>query len=297
MKRAISILFAAFALCAQAAEQLNVVATLPDLAAVARAVGGEHVKVTALAQPTEDPHFVDPKPSFARLLNKAELLLEGGADLEAGWLEPLVEGARNPRILPGREGRIVGAAGLNMKEKPAASVDRSQGDVHPAGNPHYLMDPLNAAAMARNIAARFARAQPANAAAFSANAKKFGDELQSNAKKWSDQLALARGVKAITYHRTFTYFMDRFGLELFDTIEPKPGIEPSPAHIAQLTKRAKEAGVKLILIEGNRSRRTPDRIASEIGAKVVVLEHMPADDYIQWIAGTVDAVAKGLGAH
>ena len=290
MKRLICILFAAAT--AFAAEQLNVVATLPDLASIARAVGGEHVTVTALAQPTEDPHFVDPKPSFARVLNKADVLLEGGADLEAGWLEPLIESARNPRILRGREGRMVGSLGLALKEKPAAGADRSQGDVHPAGNPHYLMDPSNAAVVAANVAARFARAQPANANAFNANAKKFSDELQRNAKRWSDQLASARGAKAITYHRTFTYFLDRFGLELFDTIEPKPGIEPSPAHIAHLIKRAKEAGVKLILIEGNRPRRTPDRIASEIGAKVVVLQHMPSGDYIQWIDGMVSAIAK-----
>lgn len=290
MKRFLCILFAAAS--ALAAEQLNVVATLPDLASIARAVGGEHVKITTLAQPTEDPHFVDPKPSFARVLNKADVLLEGGADLEAGWLEPLIEGARNPKILPGREGRIAGATGLELKEKPAAGADRSQGDVHPAGNPHYLMDPSNATLVAKTLADRFAKAQLKNATAFEANAMKFADEVQASAKKWKDQLATLRGAKVITHHRTFTYFLDAFGLELFDTIEPKPGIEPSPSHIAQLTKRAKEAGVKLILIEANRSRRTADRIATEIGARVVVLEHMPSDDYIKWIGGMADAMSK-----
>lgn len=296
MKRLFSIwILFALAAVVSAAEQLNVVATLPDLAAVASAVGGSAVKLTALAQPTEDPHFVDPKPSFARVLNKADALIEGGASLEAGWLQPLVEGARNPKILPGKPGRIVASAGIALKEIPAAA-DRSQGDVHPTGNPHFMMDPANAALFAKTLAEKLGQLQPAQAATFKASAEKFAAALKEAEPGWAKQLAPAKGAKVITYHRTFTYFLDRYGLELFDTIEPKPGIEPSPSHITALIKNAKGAGVKAILIEGNRSRKTPDRIASEIGAKVVVLEQMPSGDYVKWMNGMADAVAKGFAA-
>jgi zinc/manganese transport system substrate-binding protein len=297
MKRIIFLLaLAIFGIAAQAADKLRVVATLPDLGAIAAEVGGAAITVNTLAQPSEDPHFVDPKPSFAKLLNKADLLIEGGADLEIGWLPPLVQNARNPKILFGQPGRVVASEGIEMKEWQRGPVDRSLGDVHPLGNPHYLMDPLNAPIVARNFAERFGKLQPVNAAMFHENATALEKNVSAHMTDWNRTLGPLKGVKVITYHRTFTYFMDRFGLELFDTIEPKPGIEPSPSHIAGLINRAKTAGVKIVLVEENRPRKTPERIANEIGAQLVVVKHMPesgaAGKYIEWISGLVETVGK-----
>ena len=297
MKRSIFILaLTILGIAAQAADKLQVVATLPDLGAIAAEVGGPAISLNTLAQPSEDPHFVDPKPSFAKLLNKADLLIEGGADLELGWLPPLVQNARNPKILPGQPGRISASDGIQMKERPAGPVDRSQGDVHPAGNPHYLMDPLNGPIVAKNLAERFGKVQPASAATFRENAAALERHVSAHMNDWNKTLAPLKGVKVITYHRTFTYFMDRFGLELFDTIEPKPGIEPSATHITGLINRAKAAGVKLVLVEENRPRKTPERVAREIGAQLVLVRHMPdapmAGKYIEWFDGLVATIGK-----
>lgn len=251
--------------------KLNVVATLPDIAAIATAVGGDHIKVTSLARGTEDPHFVDPKPSFVRLLNQADLLIEGGADLEAGWLPPLVNGARNKKILPGNPGRLALAPGLRLLEVPAAPVDRSQGDVHPAGNPHFLLDPLNGQLAAMRIASALAQLDAAHGEAFTANARRFGEQLEQQLAGWRAALAPYRGAKVVTYHKTYSYLLDRFGFVLVGTVEPKPGLEPSPTHIHELVSKMKAEGVKLVLIEPNRPRKTPEIIAEQSGAKLVLL--------------------------
>jgi zinc/manganese transport system substrate-binding protein len=279
----------------QAADKLQVVATLPDLGAVVAEVGGNSVNVSTLAQPSEDPHFVDPKPSFAKILNKADLLVEGGAELELGWLPPLIQNARNSKILLGQAGRYAAAEGVEIKERPTGPVDRSQGDVHPSGNPHYLTDPMNGPVVARNVAERLAKLQPANAETYRQNASAFQKDVAAHMGVWSKALAPLKGAKVITYHKSFNYFLDRFGLELFDTIEPKPGIEPSPTHIAGLINRAKGAGVKLVIIEENRPRKTAERVAKEIGAHLVILRHMPessAGKYVVWINDMVQAIEK-----
>lgn len=295
-------LLAALALVASAADRkLNVVCTLPDLAAVAHQIGGEFINLATLAGPAEDPHFVDPRPSFARVLNKADLLIEGGAELESGWLPPIMQNARNPKILPGQSGHLNAAEGVALKDKPAGPIDRSQGDVHAAGNPHYLMDPQHAAIVGRTIAARLAKLDSAHASEYNANAQEFADKMGAQLAEWQKTMAAVKGQKVIVYHMNFTYFIERFGLEMFDALEPKPGVEPSPAHIASLIKRAKAAGVKLALIEENRPRKTAERVAQEIGGRVVVLHHMPqtsgADRYATWIRGMVDAVVAGSKAQ
>lgn len=298
----LSLAFVVLSLVAKAGAQdkLNVVATLPDLAAIAMQVGGPFINLSTLANPAEDPHFVDPKPSFAKTLNKADLLIDGGADLESGWLPPLVQNARNPKILPGQPGRFSGSQGIVLKEKPS-TADRSQGDVHMAGNPHYLMDPANAGILAAKLAERLAQLDPDDGTIYKQNASKFADEIDARNNVWEKMMVPFKGTKVITYHRTFNYFLDHFGLELFDTIEPKPGIEPSATHIASLIARAKTAGVKFILIEENRPRKTPEKIAQEIGAKVVVLRHMPESTgqirYTAWIRGMVESLGKAASSQ
>jgi len=286
---------AALAMTARAAHKLEVVATLPDLGAVAAEVGGALINLNTLANPAEDPHFVDPRPSFAKILNRADLLIEGGAELEIGWMPPLIQNARNARILPGQPGHFIAAEGMEIKERPTGPVDRSQGDVHPSGNPHFMMDPINAGVLAGRLAERLGKLDPEHAAQFTANAQKFTDELKAALPDLEKMIAPMKGQKVITYHKSFTYFMDRFGLELFDTIEPKPGIEPSPSHITSLIQKAKGAGIKLVLIEENRPRKTPERVARDIGAKVVVLHHMPESGpgrYLPWMRGLVEAIVQ-----
>lgn len=273
MKNLLSFLILALILVTASPSEakLNVVATLPDYGAIAEAIGGSNVKVTTLARGTEDPHFVDARPSFIRVLNQADVLIEGGAELEIGWLPPLVNSARNAKILSDAPGHVVLSHGIQLLDVPNGPLDRSQGDVHPAGNPHFNLDPALGKPIASSIAAAFIKLDSANAASYEANLKKFNERLEAKLAEWTRIMAPFRGAKVITYHKSFDYLLERFGLELAGTIEPRPGIEPSPTHINALIPRAKAAGVKLVIIEPNRPRKTPTYVAESAGAKLVVL--------------------------
>jgi zinc/manganese transport system substrate-binding protein len=292
----------ALAASALAADTLAVVATTPDLGAIARSVGGDRVEVTSIARPTEDPHFVDARPSFVRTLNKADVLIEGGAYLEAGWLPPLVDGARNSKIAAGAPGRIVASQGIALRDVPT-SLDRSMGDVHPLGNPHYLLDPVNAKTAAGTIAAGFCAADAAGCDLYREGAQRFAAAIDAKLPQWQSALAAVKGAKVVTYHKNFDYLADRFGLVVFDNLEPKPGIPPSPTHIAELVPRMQAAGVKLILVEPNREQQTPEFVADKTGARVVPLPLMPggeeASDYVALIdydVKQIAAAAKATGA-
>ncbi|MDX1950850.1 MAG: metal ABC transporter substrate-binding protein [Verrucomicrobiota bacterium] len=279
--------------------RLQVVATLPELAAIAQAVGGDEATVVSLAQGTEDPHYIDPRPSFNRVLNKADVLIEGGAELESGWLPPLVQNARNPKIIGDSPGHIIASRGISLLEKATGPVDRSQGDVHPGGNPHYLMDSRNASIVAGTIADAFTSIDPGHAPAYQKNLLAFRGQLNEKQRAWEQALLKARGTKVITYHKSYDYFLSQYGMQLVGTIEPKPGIEPSPRHITDLITGQKNGDVKLILIEPNRSTRTPSRIAESIGASVLVVPVMPlkigsSSAYFDWIDGVVSQIAKAL---
>lgn len=254
--------------------KLNVVATLPDYGAIAEAVGGDKVKVTSLARGTEDPHFVDARPSFIRVLNQADVLIEGGAELEIGWLAPLVNSARNARILSDAPGHVLMSRGIRLLDVPTGPVDRSQGDVHPAGNPHFNLDPENGKIMAAAVADAFGKLDPVNAPFYQANLKKFNERLDGKLAEWTKAMEPFRGTKVLTYHKSFDYLLSRFGFVLAGTIEPKPGLEPSPTHISALIPRAKDQGVRLVIIEPNRPRKTPGYVADNTGAKLVILPGM-----------------------
>src|SRR3954462_13511843 len=212
-----------------ATAQLRVVATTPDLAAVAREIGGDRVNVVALAKPTEDPHFVDAKPSFIVTLNRADALIEGGAELELGWLPPLMENARNGKIAAGAPGHIVASEGIRLLEIPT-SFDRSKGDVHSLGNPHFMIDPVNVKIVARNIADHLAQIDPKSAATYRGNITRFNARLDAKFADWQKALATYRAARIVTCHKDFVYLAQRFGLTIVDELEPKPGIAPSPAH-------------------------------------------------------------------
>jgi len=276
MKHSSSIfrLAAGLALLPAAQAELNVVATIPDYGAIAQAIGRDKVNVTSIARGAEDPHFVDARPSFIRVLNRADVLLEGGLELEVGWLPPLVSSARNAKILSDAPGHLLLSRGVRVLEAPTGPVDRSMGDVHPCGNPHYWLDPLNGKIIAGTVAAAFAKLDPANAAYYGANLAAFNQRLDQKLAEWTKRMEPFRGTKVVTYHKSFDYFLARFGLEPVGTIEPKPGIEPSPTHVNALIPRAEAHGVKLVLIEPNRPRKTPAYVAEASGAKLVIIPQM-----------------------
>jgi ABC-type Zn uptake system ZnuABC Zn-binding protein ZnuA len=295
------LLFAISLVAATAQAKLNVVATLPDFGAIAEEIGGDKIKVTSIARGTEDQHFVDARPSYVRVLNQADVLIEGGAELEVGWLPPLVNGARNNKILSDAPGHVILSRGIQLLEVPTSPVDRSMGDVHPFGNPHFSMDPANGKIIAARLAETFSQLDAANAAFFQANLQKFNQRLDKKLAEWTKLLEPYRGTKVVTYHKSFTYFLERFGLVLAGTIEPKPGVEPSPSYVNALIPRLKTEGVKLVMIEPFRPRKTPEYVAQAIGAKLLLLPGSvggseQAKDYFSLFDYDVSQVAAALRA-
>lgn len=260
------------------AAKVNAVATLPDLASMARDIGGDRVNVVCLGKPSEDPHYIQPKPSFIVALNRADVLIENGLDLEIGWLPALLDQTRNAKLRPGGVGRVVASTKVPVLDLPTGPVDRSQGDVHPHGNPHFLLDPEAGKIAARNIAAGLKRAAPDDAAVFDAGLEKLLARIDTAEAEAGKLLAPFRGVKVVTYHKSFPYFAERYGLVVVGTIEPKPGIPPSPAHLAALGDRMLAEGVKVILQEPWHETRTPALAGRKAGAKVVVLPVQTGSD-------------------
>ena len=281
---------------------LNLVATTPDLGALAREIGGDRVEVATLAKPLEDPHFVDAKPSFLVKLNRADALIEGGAELELGWLRSLLEGARNPRLATGAPGRIDGSQGVELLDVPA-TLDRSKGDIHAAGNPHYLTDPANARIVASHLAEGFARLDPPSADTFRANLKRFTAELDAKLAEWQKRMEPHRGRHVVAYHNSWPYVAQRFGLKIDIFLEPKPGLPPAPAHLAEVLTRMKQVNARVILVEPYLDRRMAERVARQTGATVVDAPYLPGgvkgmeDSYLKLIDYLVTSIAQALEAE
>lgn len=291
---------AALALTPIAAQaKLNIVVTLPDCAALVREIVGDKATVTTLAQGAEDPHFVTPRPSYTRTLNKADLLIDGGAELEIGWLPPLVSGARNRNINPGGPGRVSASAGIRLQGVRTGPVDRSQGDVHAAGNPHFLLDPLRGKAVAQNLARAVMRLDAGNASVYQQNLDAFIGRLDKKLIEWHETMTAHKGSALVTYHSNFDYFAERYGLRVVGQLEPKPGLPPTPGHVRKLVPKAKAEKVKLVVIGSFRSRRLADFLAKQSGATTIALPIMPtesggAQDYIGWIDRLVSEFDKAL---
>lgn len=323
------------------AAPIRVVASLPNLGAIANEVGGDRVEVSICATGVQDAHFVDPKPSLILKLRSADLLLVNGLDLEVGWIPPLTQGARNARILPGAEGYVDCSTSIGVLEVPAGPVSRAQGDVHLYGNPHYLADPLNAEAVAGQIAAALGRAAPEQAATFKAKAEDFsrrlhaavfgaelvdlvggpklarlarsgelasflgsssqsGRPLADRLGGWMGKLRPFQGAKIVTYHRDYTYFAGRFGLEVVDYVEPKPGIPPSAKHLVELTERLQRGDVKVLITRPYVEHRSTDLLAERTRVPVVTLPlevggDPEATDYFKLFDLTVARLATALG--
>jgi zinc/manganese transport system substrate-binding protein len=278
---------------------LKVVATTPEYAAIAAAVGGDQVKVAALAKATEDPHFVDAKPSHIVTLNRADVLIEGGADLEVGWLPPLLEGARNAKINAGGPGHVRASEGIQLLDVPAA-LDRSLGDLHAAGNPHFMMDPGNARVVASHLCDVFCRLDTGSCPGYKAGRDAFLARLDAKVAEWTKALAPYKGKPIVTYHPTWRYFAARFGLVSEIYLEPKPGIPPSPPHLAEVMQKMKEQGIGLLFVEPFQSRKTAEAVADRTGAKIVDVCQFPGGlpgtegDYIALLDADVKAIVAGL---
>jgi zinc/manganese transport system substrate-binding protein len=264
---------AALLVCAPAAAQskLNVMTTTEDLASIAREVGGDRISVDFIARGYQDPHFVEAKPSFILKLQRAQLLVVVGRELEVGWLPPLVQQSRNARVQPGASGYLDASLQARILDIPQGQITRAMGDVHPLGNPHYWLDPENGKVIARAIAGKLAQLQPNDKAYFDQRLADFTNRLSEAEKGWLAAMAPYRGVKVVTYHRSYTNFADRFGLNVIGYVEPRPGIPPSPRHTLDLINEMKAQNVKLVLVEPYFDLKTPNSIGRQTGAQVVVL--------------------------
>jgi len=282
-----------------AAAGLKVVTTTEDLASLAREVGGDRITVTALAKGYQDPHFVDPKPSFILEVNRADLLIVVGRELEIGWLPSLITSARNAKVQPGGNGYLDASLTVKILELPSGQITRAMGDVHPQGNPHYWLDPGNGRRMALAIKEKLSQLDPADKATFETRYADFDKRLAVAEKKWDAAMAPYKGTKIVTYHRSWPNFMDRFGLDVMGYVEPKPGIPPSPSHTIELIGEMKAQGVKLIVVEPYFDLKTPQSITNQVGGKVLVLApsvggQKEAGDYIQLFEYNVNLIVSSL---
>jgi ABC-type Zn uptake system ZnuABC Zn-binding protein ZnuA len=235
---------------------------------IARKVGGNRVTVESLSRGVDDPHQVEPRPSMVLKLSNAQLFVRTGMDLDM-WANGILDKVSNAAVRPGGAGYVDASRGIRVQEIPPAKLDPSMGDIHVYGNPHYLLDPANAIVAANNIAAGLIRVDPAGKAAYAKNLTNFANQIKSHLERWRSELASCRGQRIVTYHRMWVYFDKRFGLSDFGTMEPKPGIPPSPGHVNNLINGMKENKIKAMLIEDFRSHRYPDLVASRTGAKAV----------------------------
>ena len=294
-----ALMLALLTLVSTAQAKLNVVATTPDFAAIARDIGGDQIELTILAKPTEDPHFVDAKPSFILKLNRADVLIDGGAELEAGWLPALLDQSRNAKLASGAPGRIAGSQGIRLLEVPA-SLDRAKGDIHAAGNPHFLTDPVNAKIVAQHITESFCQLDPKSADSYRANLKQFTGTIDAKLAEWERTLVPFKGREVVAYHDSWLYFGERFGLKIDLFLEPKPGIPPTPAHLAEVIAKMKADNANLIIVDPYLNRKTAETVARNTGATVVAVTQFPGGvkgtegGYIPMMDYLVNSMAQAL---
>jgi zinc/manganese transport system substrate-binding protein len=281
---------------AHAGGKLHVVATVGDLAAIAREVLGDGGEVVVLAKPSQDPHFVDARPNLILDLNRADALVSMGLDYEVGWLPVLVKGSRNGKLQTGGAGAIVASTMVPLLEVPQQRIDRSMGDIHPGGNPHFTLDPRNGARIARGLAERFASLAPDNRALYTRNAEAFVARLDAKTKEWQQRLATRRGTPVVSYHKSFVYLTSWLGLTEIGTIEPKPGIPPNAAHVAELVNEMKARKVPAILQERWYPSSVAETIASQTGAKLVLIAGMTPErgSYVEHVDEIVRALEGAL---
>jgi len=283
---------------ARAAEKIRVVTTIPDLKSLAEAVGGDVVDVDSLTRGTQNFHEAEVRPSMMLKLRRADILIENGVDLDA-WVDVAVVGANNGKIIRGAPGRIDVSRGVPLLEVPSVRVDRSMGDVHPLGNPHFSLDPGLAPVITQTILDGFARLAPEHRAAFETNRQTFLTRLDGEMARWTQTLAPFKGAKVVVFHPDFIYFLTRFGLAQAAMLEDKPGIPPSPQHVVRVIRQIKEEKIKVILVEPWNDVKLARRVADEAGAKAIVIASAVgavkgADNYIAAVDFNVRTLAEAL---
>ncbi len=253
-----------------AAGKLRVVTSLPDLKSIAEFVGGEKIETFAIATGFQNPHFVDPKPSYILKLSKADVFVTVGLDLETGWVPPLLNSARNARVLKGGTGYVDASTNVPLLQVPS-NVNRGEGDIHIYGNPHYWLDPAIGKIIARNIYDGLVRVDPADEAYFKENLRSFNARIDEKMKEWAQKMKPFKGAKIIAYHNEWPYFEQRFGLHIVDFLEPKPGIPPTPSQLAKVIGEMKTGNIKVIITSPYFTTESAELVARNAGGKVVTL--------------------------
>src|SRR6478736_3283755 len=249
---------------------IKVVTTTMDLKSITELIGGDKVSVSSIATGYQNPHFVDPKPSYIIGLTKADLYVTVGLDLETGWSPQLLSSSRNTKIQKGAAGYVDASEGVNLLQVPT-SANRAEGDIHIYGNPHYWLDPLNGKIIARNIANGLERVDPSNKTFYETNLKNFDDQIDTKMKDWQTRMAPFKGTKLIAYHNEWVYFETRLGLKIVDFMEPKPGIPPTPSQLVKVINEIKSNNIKVIISSPYFTTSSSDVVAKQTGVKVLTL--------------------------
>jgi len=286
------------AVSAQGADKIRVVTTTTDLKALTEAVGGGLVEVDALARGNQNPHDLEVRPSLMVKVRRADVLVLNGLELDQ-WADVVVQGANNPKVIPGAPGRVDASAGILVLEVPTTRVDRSMGDVHPVGNPHYSLDPGLAPAVTANILEGLVRVAPEYRAMFERNRAEFLGRLEPALRGWSATLAPFKGAPVVVYHTQWAYLLARFGLTQVGTVEERPGIPPAPGHVAKLIQLMKDEKVKVVIVEPWSDYKLAERVAQEAGGQVVLLATgvgavKGAETYLDAVDYNVKTLAKAL---
>lgn len=251
--------------------KLYIMTATTDLAALAQEIGGDRIDVESIARGYQDPHFVEAKPSFLLKLRHADLLIVVGLELEIGWLPPLINQSTNPKIQVAAPGYFDASRFARILEIPTGVVTRAEGDVHPLGNPHYWLDPDNGLRIAKGIQTKLSEMRPNDATYFAQRYDSFEQRLKQAEQKWIAEMKPYAGRKIVTYHRSWPNFSEHFGLDVVGYVEPRPGIPPSPQHTVELIGMMRRDSVKIIVVEPYFDLKTPNAIARDTGAQVVVL--------------------------
>lgn len=297
---AYGVISALLALAPQVSQaQLKVVTSTTDLYDIARAVGGNKITASHIGEGYQDPHFIEAKPSFVLQLRNADVWAFVGLDLEIGWMPLLLDGARNPKIRQGGSGYLDASSAVPILDRPQGNVDRSMGDVHPLGNPHYWLDPENGRRIARLFKAKFVQLDPANAASYDANEKAFEARLNAAEKGWQGDLATIKGKPVVAWHTSWRYFAEYTGMNIVAFMEPKPGVPPSPSHLYEVIQAVKRTGAKAIVMEPFYDRKVADLVAKQTGIKVLILPPSVGgvkgiDDYIQLMKYDMSQLANAV---
>jgi zinc/manganese transport system substrate-binding protein len=271
MKQNIVLIVLAFVVNSEInAAKINVVTTIPDLKSITEFIGSDKVDVFSIATGYQNPHFVDPKPSFIIKLSKADMFVTVGLDLETGWSPQLLSSSRNTKIQKGSDGYVDASVGVTLLQVPS-SINRGEGDIHIYGNPHYWLDPVNGKHIAKNICDALTKISPDNKAIFEANLLAFNTKIDLKLKEWSMKISPYKGSKIIAYHNEWCYFEQRFGLIILDFLEPKPGIPPTPTQLVKIISEVKTNNIKVVITSPYFTTSSSDVVTNQTGAKTVVL--------------------------